>query len=104
MKTYFLLVISFSLLQYNNVSAQEIITAGDTIFNQTDEHGQKQGYWKKYYENGKLRYRGSFLDDNPRGEFRYYYNDGALKSVMQHEPGTTRAIVTHYYSSFDGML
>ena len=42
--------------------------------NKTDANGKKQGDWKKYYENGFVRYQGQFKDDKPVGTFNYYYD------------------------------
>lgn len=54
----------------------------DTVFNQVDDNGLKQGYWKKYYSNGKMKYCGFFKDDKPAGELRRYFESGNLKAVM----------------------
>jgi len=54
----------------------------DTLFNQVDSRGLKQGYWKKYYPGGNLMYKGFFRDGKPAGELRRYYESGALKGVM----------------------
>ena len=48
-------------------------------FNQIDISGKRQGDWKKYHNNGKLRYKGQFIDDIPSGIFKYYYDTGELK-------------------------
>ena len=40
--------------------------------NKIDANGQKQGEWKKYHENGMLRYIGTFKNDKPIDEFKYY--------------------------------
>ena len=42
------------------------IIVSQTI-NQIDEKGQKQGVWKKTFENGNLRYQGFFLNNLPSG-------------------------------------
>jgi len=52
----------------------------DTI-NKTDKNGKKQGYWKKTDEKGNLKYEGNFVDNNPVGEFKYYYEDGKIKAI-----------------------
>ena len=53
--------------------------AGDSI-NRTDANGMKQGFWKKYDETGMLKYEGNFIDNNPVGEFIYFYPDGVVKA------------------------
>lgn len=49
--------------------------------NQTDANGQKQGTWTKTYSNGVPRYEGQFKNNQPVGEFKYYYETGNLKAV-----------------------
>jgi len=54
--------------------------------NKTDATGKKQGTWVKYYEDGKTPlYTGTFQNDVPVGEFRYYYPTGKVKSIVHHE-------------------
>ncbi|MBN1338737.1 MAG: toxin-antitoxin system YwqK family antitoxin [Bacteroidales bacterium] len=52
---------------------------GDTI-NRLDDNGMKQGYWMKKNEEGKLVYKGAFLDDRPVGEFTYYFPDLTVRA------------------------
>jgi antitoxin component YwqK of YwqJK toxin-antitoxin module len=73
----------------------------DTLFNQVDAKGQKQGYWKKYYPNGNLIYKGFFKDNKPEGEMRRYYESGAIKIVMLFDSGKDCARSTLYYESGD---
>ncbi len=54
----------------------------DTIFNQLNDAGQKTGYWKKYYDNGKLRYEGCFENDKPVGLMRKFYKGGIPEAVI----------------------
>jgi antitoxin component YwqK of YwqJK toxin-antitoxin module len=75
-KKIILFFISFVLLSGLLYSQQK----ADTL-NRTDKTGKKQGYWKKTDEKGILKYEGSFIDNNPTGEFKYYYEDGKIKAV-----------------------
>jgi antitoxin component YwqK of YwqJK toxin-antitoxin module len=54
----------------------------DTIWNQTDKLGKKQGYWRGYYDKKNLKYSGFFKDNKPVGEMKRYYESGALKAIM----------------------
>ncbi len=95
--------------------------------NQTDELGKKQGYWKSYDEMGNLKYEGSFKDDIPFGEFKYYYPDGKIRaiSIIFNEGKQSRTKLYHrnnklmaegnylnqkkdstwnYFSEYDGIL
>ena len=81
----FLLFILFS----SNLIAQK--------FNQTDSKGQKQGTWRKYYENGKLEFEGNFLDGKPTGVFRFYYDNGAKKALIDHNIATGRSLANFFH-------
>ncbi|NOY50542.1 MAG: toxin-antitoxin system YwqK family antitoxin [Chlorobi bacterium] len=61
-------------------------------FNQSDANGMKQGKWTKNYSNGVPRYEGQFKNDHPYGEFKYYYESGALKAITRF---STDGIVAH---------
>lgn len=39
----------------------------------------KDGVWKAFYSNGKLKYQGNYIQDNPDGEHLFYYPNGQLK-------------------------
>ena len=71
MKTYFLylLFIPFFVISQTN--------------NKIDDNGMKQGEWKKYYQNGNIRYTGQFIDDKPQGLFYFYYESGELKAEKE---------------------
>lgn len=69
----------------------------DTL-NRTDAQGRKIGYWKKY-ENNKLVYEGQFNKDVPVGEFRYYYEDGSLKSISNFLNGTHKVQSTLFHKN-----
>jgi antitoxin component YwqK of YwqJK toxin-antitoxin module len=56
----------------------------DTL-NQTDENGLKQGSWKRFNERGVLLFEGQFIDDQPYGEFRYYYATRSLRTVLVYD-------------------
>ncbi|UPT69151.1 MAG: hypothetical protein M0D57_11275 [Sphingobacteriales bacterium JAD_PAG50586_3] len=64
--------------------------------NQTDANGKKQGPWKKYDAEGKLKYEGQFKDDKPDGKFTYYYGDGKTKMVSVYSANGTVARVKTY--------
>ncbi|HLN56391.1 MAG TPA: toxin-antitoxin system YwqK family antitoxin [Bacteroidales bacterium] len=50
--------------------------------NQTDKKGMKQGHWTRKYPNGVVMYDGIFRDNHPVGEFKRYFDDGSLESVL----------------------
>jgi len=68
----------------------------DTIFNQIGEKGLKQGFWKKYYPDGKLKYRGQFLNDKPTGVFYRYYEKGPLQSIQSFKKNGDSYVKIYY--------
>lgn len=45
------------------------------------------------YPDGKLRYKGYFLDGQPAGEVTHYYPDGKIKAVMNHSGNEAEALL-----------
>ncbi|MEM7179419.1 MAG: hypothetical protein AAF518_00785 [Spirochaetota bacterium] len=41
--------------------------------------GYKDGYWKKYYRDGTTSYKGSYKSEQKIGLWQYYYPDGRLE-------------------------
>lgn len=52
--------------------------------NKTDERGKKQGPWEKAHENGVIRYKGTFKNDQPVGLFKHYDQLGNLNVKVYH--------------------
>jgi len=71
----------------------------DTVFNLIDKNGKKQGYWEKTDTAGHLVYRGYFKNGKPVGEFKRYYDNGTLKSLMFYHPDNDTVDVTFYYQN-----
>jgi antitoxin component YwqK of YwqJK toxin-antitoxin module len=88
----FVLLIGFSRFNFMNLKIIfGIIFLGlssiafcqtDKSVNQTDSQGRKQGHWIKRYSDQTIQYDGYFKDDKPTGEFKRYYEDKTLKSVL----------------------
>jgi len=81
---------------------QTISDKSDTVFNKVDDNGLKQGFWKKYYPNGKINYSGFFKDNKPVGTLKRYYESGNLKAIMNFDSTGTYAYAKLYYD--DGQL
>ena len=87
--------ICLSLFSVLSVSAQN-----DTIWNQENANGEKEGFWRAYHQNGKLRYKGQFKGGKPYGEFYLYLNNGDLKTILAYRNESV-AYGKHYYSTGD---
>ena len=81
------------------LTGQETEVKNDTVFNQTDNTGKKQGFWKKYDARGHLIYRGYFKNGRPVGTFKRYYENGKIKSVMYYHPDNDTVDVTFFYQT-----
>jgi antitoxin component YwqK of YwqJK toxin-antitoxin module len=69
----------------------------DTVFNQTDKQGRKQGFWKVKYQQGELKYTAFFKDDKPAGLMKRYYESGRLKAEMKFDTRGEKAFSKIYY-------
>jgi antitoxin component YwqK of YwqJK toxin-antitoxin module len=69
----------------------------ETEINTTDQQGKKQGHWIKKYSNENVMYDGFFKDDHPVGEFRRYYENKILKSMLIYSSDGAEAIATMYH-------
>lgn len=83
-----LLLVFSSLLLSAGISAQST----DTLWNQTDALGQRQGYWKKSYPDGNLIYKGFFKDGRPVGKMERFYENGVRRAELVYLEGTE---ITH---------
>ncbi len=76
-----------------------MLSAGTSFsqnYNVTDAKGFKQGKWQKKGEKGNIVYEGNFMDNRPVGEFKYYYEEGMLESVVNYlDNANTKAVMYH---------
>ncbi len=121
---FFKILIVFLVLLPVMVCGQELINGQH---NQVDKEGRRQGHWKVFDGDGKLKFEGNFKDNIPYGEFKYYYPNGTVKAISRifndgreartktyHPNGMLMAegkylnekkdSIWHYYSEFDGVL
>jgi len=52
--------------------------------NQRNTKGQKHGLWEDYHDNGKLSWKGTYLNDKRHGFWEDYYPDGQLRDKEFH--------------------
>jgi len=43
-----------------------------TEYNKLDSNGKRDGVWKKYWDNNRIRYHGKFVHGKEVGTFKYY--------------------------------
>jgi len=72
----------------------------DTIWNQFDKKGQKEGWWKKERMRGGLVYKGYFENGHPAGSMIRYYEDGeTIKAKMNFDESGSVAYAIIYYNN-----
>ncbi len=81
------------------VACISVFSQNGQSVNQTDKEGRKQGHWIKKYPNGNVMYDGFFSNDKPAGEFKRYYDDRTLKSLLVFSKNGNEAKATLYYSN-----
>ncbi len=80
-------------------TAQQKVVEKKAVSNYTDSNGLRQGNWEKKYPNGNIKYTGKFKDNKPTGEFKRYYENKSLQSVMIYNKDGTSAKTTFYYKN-----
>jgi antitoxin component YwqK of YwqJK toxin-antitoxin module len=91
MKSFFLFLIMFLL--FIPAMSQEVQPAR----NHTDPAGLKQGFWEARYSDGSIRYRGTFKNDKPVGQFTRYYPNGSKMAEMEFCEAGIRARAELFY-------
>lgn len=49
--------------------------------------GLRDGVWKSYYPNGKLRFKANYVQGNPDGLQTFYYDNGKIKEEQYYSMG-----------------
>jgi len=64
---------------------QALWLSGQTSINQFDENGERHGVWRKYYNNNRVRYTGTFEHGKEVGVFRFYAASNSDNPVILKE-------------------
>jgi antitoxin component YwqK of YwqJK toxin-antitoxin module len=86
-----IIIASFLII---SVSAQ---SQTEPALNKTDQQGRKQGHWIKKYPDESVLYDGYFKDDHPVGEFKRYFENQSLKSILFYSEDGRKASATFYH-------
>ena len=82
--TAFLLSVFFT----TSIQAQKL--------NQFDANGKRTGVWKKFYDNGKIRYSGEFKNGKEIGVFKFYKITSSSQPVIVKKYTNDTASVKFY--------
>lgn len=63
------------------------------------EKGERDGFWKEYYNDGRLRAEGKYDHDQKEGAWRFYHLNGALEQEGNYVKGKPEGDWRWYYSS-----
>ncbi len=56
--------------------------------NRFDSRGRKQGVWRTYFDNGRVRSEANYKDDMLNGPYKEYDEKGLVKIFLQYVQGT----------------
>jgi antitoxin component YwqK of YwqJK toxin-antitoxin module len=69
--------------------------------NQTNQYGNPNGYWEYYYDNGKLAFKGNYVNGNRHGYFESYWSNGQLFYKGNYVNGKEYGYFEEYFSNGD---
>ena len=73
-KVNLLIVLSFVVSSF---------TAFSQKTNQLDANGKRDGIWRKFYDNGDIRYEGEFQNGKEIGTFTFYNQGSSYPSIVK---------------------
>jgi antitoxin component YwqK of YwqJK toxin-antitoxin module len=71
----------------------------DNLINLFDEKGNRHGYWEKYYGDGKLSYKGEWVNGKEHGYWESYYDNGKLSYKGNYVNGKKDGYWESYFSN-----
>jgi antitoxin component YwqK of YwqJK toxin-antitoxin module len=89
---YKIIAIASMLAIFANVNCQN-----SNDINKLDQQGRKQGQWVKKDTDGNVLYEGTFKDGHPVGEFKRYYSNKTLLSLLNYSIDGRTADATMWY-------
>lgn len=71
--------------------------SGDHIEKGEFREGLKEGRWKYYYSNEKIKFEGDFIQGQEDGKHLWYYENGNLKEERHYIYGSREKMWKRYY-------
>ncbi|MES2629296.1 MAG: hypothetical protein V4616_10060 [Bacteroidota bacterium] len=75
---------------YRQYYQDEVYVEGDYSL------GVRSGFWKKYYQGGRLCTKGMYVNGKPHGSWKYFYSTDVLASVFFFNNGVKTGIWVGY--------
>ena len=64
------------------------------------EKGEKDSYWREFYDQGNLKAEGNYKNDIKTGEWKYYHKNGNLEQIgLFDDDGKPEGLWKWYYDS-----
>ena len=60
-------------------------------------NGKREGEWTRWYENGRIRWRGNFKNGKDEGTYEKYYSNGQLQQKGWYQNGFRENIQLMYH-------
>lgn len=87
-------ILLFFLIQ---IHSQELV-------NQYNEKGEREGVWKKYYPNKRIRYQGQFKDGKEIGTFKFYSINTSVHPIAIKKYIKNSNLIEVFFFSEKGVL
>jgi antitoxin component YwqK of YwqJK toxin-antitoxin module len=87
------LYITASLLAFSVCASGQV----ETHINKSDQQGRNQGHWIKKYPDETIMYEGFFKNDHPVGEFKRYFENKSLRSILFYSEDGRKASAEMYH-------
>ncbi len=83
-----------------NVIAATVYDQGLKLFEGiVDNEGRKQGPWKAFFEDGKLKSEGAYKNDLKIGQWRYFFREGGIEQQGNYNAGRATGVWEWFYLS-----
>lgn len=63
-----------------------------------NDNGEMHGYWEEYFNNGKLKYTGTYVNGKKHGSFSFYYPTGEEYKTGTYVKGKKHGVWCEYYT------
>lgn len=85
--------------QEGNVTTAKIYDDSGRVISEgiIDEEGNREGVWKEYYPNGKIRAIGNYLNNQRSSKWTFYYQNGKIEQTGEYLRGRINGIWTWFY-------
>ncbi len=64
-----------------------------------DKKGKKQGSWKYFYPNGKIKSKGKYINGKKEGKWQYYFNSGITEQKGTFKNGKPNGVWFWFYEN-----